>query len=281
MIFFQISFSHAQLLVGVLGLIFTIVVPYWAYRRSKHEKEIRWRTENVYNDALEETNPVVDGEELPGKTRNRQRASFWDDITYVDEARLNSNFVRKANRYYGLLGELEEAEQNFTPLNGRIKQELPDEFVKIEGTRVQLLAGSTGEFEVIESYGENPPQPLGLTQWVGIRDVFKDQGKDLPDVDSPGSLREHMIPQEGLDEYPYPDSPTQFAGGFRPEHLSFWEREFPEWDESLYNIVKKEYVREYLEAYNREHEAQQEVRAAAREIQDTMTEDISELDIAN
>lgn len=271
-----ISFSPAQILVGVLSAIIGIAGSYWFYRRSKRDDEIRWRTENIYDSALEELNAVIDEDEYPGTTRNRQEESFWDDIDNLEKGRLSRQIVKKGEQYYRRLGKLEKAENKFLQLNKDIVEQFPDDVAKIEGTEVQLLVGGSADFET-ETHGENPPEISHLIGWAGLGTILDGVDTDILNADSPEEVREFLIPEEGLEEHQYPDEPTFFMGGFRPEHLSFWEDEFPEWDECLYQAIDQGYVEEYLKARKNQYEVQQEVEELAGEIRDIIESEIESL----
>lgn len=273
----QLSIPPGQILLGLLTVTITVGGSLWIYRRSKRDEEIRWRIENIYETGLDEVNAVIDDDEYPGTPRNRQDESFWDDVSYMEQIRIGPSLIRKGRQYYRLFGDLEKAERKFVPLNQDIMDEFPDDIVQAERTRVQLLVSGTAEFEETESHSEDSPKALMLSTWAGIESVFADRDVEILDADSPQELREYLIPEEGLEEYPYPDEPTIFMGGFRPEYLSFWENEFSEWDECLYRIVDEGYVEEYLGACKAEYEAQEAVKDAAREVRDIMTEEISKL----
>jgi len=77
----ELPSSPIQTLIGLLSAAIALAGSYWIYRRSKRDEEIRWRIENIYETGLEELNAVIDEDQFPGITRNRQEASFWDDIS--------------------------------------------------------------------------------------------------------------------------------------------------------------------------------------------------------
>lgn len=274
----QLSFSPIQILVGLLFAILGIGGSYWVYRRSKRDEEIRWRLKNIYESGLEEINKVIDEDEYPGSLRNRQEASFWDDIRNWEKLRLSPQLIRKGTQYYRQLETLEEAEYNFTPLNQRIVDLFPDDVARIQGTKVQLLVGGTADFEETKSHGENPPEMLFLASWYGFESVLENIDTAILNAESPEEVRYFIVQGKDLDEHPYPDEPTMFMGnGLRPEQLSFWETEFPEWAECLYQAINEGYVEQYLIAREQEYNAQQEIKAIAKEIRKHMNEEIESL----
>lgn len=274
----QMSISASQILVGVLSAVITLAGSFWIYRRSKRDAEIRWRIENVYEEGLDEVNAVIEDNDFPGSLRNRQDSSFWDDVGYVEQLRLGPCLIRKATKYYRLLEDLERAERRFVPLNQEITEKFPDDVIRIEGTEVQILVGGIADPPVSESHGDNPPEALLLSSWAGLGLVFQGQDTAILDVDSPQELRDYLLPDEGVEEYPYPDEPTIFyGGGVRPENLSFLEEEFPEWAECLYEVVEEGYLEEYLEAHKQEHQVKKQLKDAAREVRETIREDIASL----
>jgi hypothetical protein len=274
----QLSFSPIQILTGLLSAAIALAGSYWIYRRSKRDEEIRWRIENIYESGLEELNAVLDEDQFPGTTRNRQEASFWDDISNWEKLRLNPQLIKQGTRYYRLLESLEKAERKFTPLNQDIVVQFPDDIAKIEGTEVQLLVGGTADFDETESYGENPPEMLLMSSWYGLGAVLEDIDTAILNADSPEEVRDFMVQDEDLDENPYPDEPTIFMGsGLRPEQLSFWEDEFPEWAECLYQAIEEGYVEQYFKAREQEYNTQQEIKETAEELREIMNSEIGSL----
>lgn len=274
----QLSFSPIQILIGLLSPAIGIAGSYWFYRRSKREDEIRWRIENIYETCLEEVISLIDEDEYPGTIRNRQEESFWDGVSNWEKLRLNPQLIRKGSQYYRLLEDVEKAERKFTPLNQNIVEVFPDDVAKIDGTEVQLLAGGNADFEEIESHGDNPPGMLYMTSWYGLGAVLKNKDTAILNADSPKEVREFMVPEEGLEEHPYPVEPTMFMGDdLRPEQLSFWEEEFPKWAECLYLAIEMGYVEQYLKARKEEYEAQEEIKYSAKEIRKITESEIESL----
>ena len=116
-----------------------------------------------------------------------------------------------------------------------------------------------------------------MSGWAGLGTILDGVDTDILNADSPEEVREFLIPEEGLEEHQYPDEPTIFMGGFRPEYLSFWEDEFPEWDKCLYQAIDQGYVEEYLKAHKEQYEVQQEVEELAGEIRDIIESEIESL----
>lgn len=274
----QLAVSPIQILVGLLSAVITLAGSYWIYSRSKRDEEIRWRIENIHETGLEEVNAVIEEEEYPGIPRTRQNASFWDEISYTDQLRLGTNLIRKGTHYYRLLAKLEEAERKFIPLNQQITDTFPDDVIRTEGTAVQLLAGGKATPPETESHGDNPPKTLFLQSWVGLGSIVEDHLPEILDVDSPDELREYLIPEEGLDGYPYPDDPTIFMGsGLQPEQLSFLDEEFPEWADHLYQLIENGHLEKYLRARQHQHDVQEELQDAAREVRSIAEKEIKTL----
>lgn len=277
--FLQLPFSPTEILIGLLSGVIAVGGSYWIYRRSKRDKEIRWRTENIYETGLEEINAVLDEDEFPGSIRDRQEVSFWEDIGNVEKLRLNPQLIRKGTRYYRHLENLEKAEHKFTPLNQKIVDQFPDDVAKIEGTEVQLLVGGTADIEETESHGENPPGVQFMASWYGLGSVLEDIDTAILNADSPEEVRDFMVSDEDLDEHPYPDGPTIFMGGsgLRPEQLRFWEDEFPVWAECLYQAIEEDYVEKYFKARDQEYNAQQDTKETAEELREIMNSEIESL----
>lgn len=278
----QLPFSFTQILIGILSAAIAIVGGFWIYRRSKRDEEIRWRIKNIYETGLEEINAVINKEEYPGSLRNRQEESFWHDISNWEKLRLKPQLIRTGTRYYRQLENLEEAERKFTPLNQKIVDQFPDDIVQIEGTEVQLLVDGNVDFEETESHGENPPEMLFMASWYGLGSVLEDVDTAILNAESSDEVRDLMLQGDNLDEHPYPDEPTIFMGsGLRPEQLNFWEDEFPEWAECLYQAINEGYVEQYLKAREQEFNAQQEIKSSAKEIRKIMNEEIESLNPDN
>jgi hypothetical protein len=278
MVLSQLSFSPIQILIALLSAVIAFAGSYWIYRRSKRDEEIRWRIENIYESGLEERNVVLDEDQFPGTTRNRQEASFWDDISNWEKLRLNPQLIKQGTRYYRLLESLEKAERKFTPLNQDIVVQFPDDIAKIEGTEVQLLVGGTADFDKTESHGKNPPEMLLMSSWYGLGAVLEDIDTAILNADSPEEVRDFMVQDEDLDENPYPDEPTIFMGsGLRPEQLSVWEDTFPEWAECLYQANERGHVEQYFKAREQEYNTQQEIKETAEELREIMNSEIESL----
>jgi hypothetical protein len=274
----QLSFSPIQILIGFLSAVIAIAGSYWIYRKSKRDEEIRWRIENIYETGLKEVNAIIDEDEYPGSPRNRQEASFWDDISNWEKLRLAPQLIRKGTQYYRRLADLEKAERRFTPLNQNLVDQFPNDVAKIEGTEVQLLVGGTADFEETKSHGENPPEMLFMASWYGLAAVLEGVDTAILNADSPEEIRDLMAQGADLDEHPYPDEPTIFMGsGLRPEQLSFWANEFLKWAECLYQAIEKGYVEEYLKAREQEYNTQQEIEETAKKIQEIMKNEIESL----
>lgn len=274
----QLGLSPIQILGGIFSAAISFAVSYWVYRRSKRNEEIRWRIENIYETGLEEVNAVIEEGGYPGVPRSRQDASFWADLSYTDQLRLGAGLVRKGTRYYRLLEKLEKAERKFIPLNQQITEKFPDDVIRIEGTAVQLLVGGTVNPSETKSHGDDPPKLLLLQSWVGLGSIVEGHFPEILNVDSPEELRERFIPEEGLDEHPYPDDPTDFMGsGLQPEQLSFLDEEFPEWADHLYQLIEEGHLEEYLRARQHQHDVQEELQDAAQEVRSIVEMEIETL----
>ncbi|QRV13831.1 hypothetical protein JMJ58_12805 [Haloterrigena salifodinae] len=271
----QLSVSPAQIIVGILSAAIAFAGSYWVYQRTKRDKETRWRIENIYESGLEEVNAVIEEEEFPGSPRNRQDASFWDNISYTEKLRLGPTRMSKGNQYYHLLEDLEKAERKFISLNGKITSQFPDDVIKNQETSVQLLAGGT-----VNPAGNDPSDgKVGILQsWVSLGSIVEDHLPEILDVGTQEELRELLLPEEGLEEHQYPDRPTFFMGsGLQPEQLSFLDEEFPEWVDSLYVLIEEGYLEDYLRARQQQHDIKEELKDAAQEVRRLAEKDIESL----
>lgn len=271
----QLVVSPTQIIIGILSAAITLTGSYWIYLRTKRDKEIRWRIGNVYEPGLEEANAIIDEEEYPGCPRNRQDASFWADLSYTKKLRLGPTRMRKGKHYYRLLEDLEKAEREFIPINKQIADRFPDDVIKNQETSVQILAGGT----VNPAGKESPDSKVGfLRNWVSLGSVVKDHLPVILNIDSPEELRDHLIPEEGLDDHSYPNDPTIFMGnGLQPEQLSFLDEEFPEWADHFYQLIEEGHLEAYLRARQHHHDVQEELQDAAREVRSIAEDEIETL----
>ena len=265
-----------QLILAVLSAGLTFLGALWIYRKSKCDDEIRWRIEHIYEDGLAELTTLLEDDEYPGSLCDRQDNSFWTNLTYLEQLRLGPTLLRKGTHYSRLLADLETAERRVRTLNPDIMSLFPDDVVRRQGTAVQLLVGGIAEPDT-ETRGKNPPTALIFSNWVDIALVFAGRDTAILDVDSPQQLREHLFPDDGLENHPYPDTPTMFDGGFRPEYLSFWEDEFPDRAECLYPVVSEGLLEEYLTAREHEHRVKEQLNATAKDVREIMREEIKSL----
>lgn len=167
----QLSFSPIQILIGLLSAAIALAGSYWIYRRSKRDEEIRWRIENIYETGLEELNAVIDEDQFPGITRNRQEASFWDDISNWEKLRLTPQLIKQGTRYYRLLESFEKAERKFTPLNQDIVVYFPDDISWTLLDRGELVdAYWTVVAPAMEADGLDPDQEKQTHNWLRDHD---------------------------------------------------------------------------------------------------------------
>ncbi|MGQ3411558.1 hypothetical protein ACT4ML_04750 [Natrinema sp. LN54] len=271
----QLAVSPMQVIIGILSAAIAFAGSYWVYLQTKRDKELRWRIENVYEPGLEEVNAIIEKDEYPGSLRSCQEASFWNDLSYTEKLRLGPTRMRQGNQYYRLLEDLEKAERKFIPLNGKITDKFPDDVIKNQGASVQLIAGGT----VNPAGNESSDSKVGvLKSWVSLGSIVKDHLPEILNVNSSEELREHLIPEEGIDQHPYPDDPTIFMGsGLQPEQLSFLDEEFPEWADHFYQLIEEGHLEDYLRVRQQHHDVQEELQDAAQEIRSIAENEIKTL----